>query len=179
MTQPFPVAEEAVMKTRRVFSAPDLDTAEHALHAALDMGIRPDHAALVGDADIEMTRMPDHEKEGSPTDFIPAALRGLVGGGVVGLAFGLLAMAVPVTGIPWQAVLLTTVVGALVGGWASALAGSSVPSEVRRDYRTEIEAGQVLVVIDEEDEALLERASRAVAAAGTQPLRLVHHGLLH
>ncbi|MEL1262919.1 hypothetical protein [Pseudoxanthomonas putridarboris] len=167
------------MKTRRVFSAPDLDTAENALHAALHMGIRPDHAALVGRAEIEMTRMQDDEKEGSPTDFIPAALRGLVGGGVVGLAIGLIGMAVPAAGIPMAAVLLCVLVGATVGGWAAALAGSSVPSEVRRDYHGEIDAGQVLVVIDEADEALLERASHAVAAAGTRPLRLVHHGLLH
>jgi hypothetical protein len=37
----------------------------------------------------------------------------------------------------------------------------------------------VLVVIDDQDERLLERASDAITAAGTQRLRLVHHGLLH
>ena len=71
------------MKTRRVFSAPDIDTAEAALHVALHMGIQPDHAALVGRPEIEMTQMPDDEKEGSPTDFMPAAMRGLIGGGAV------------------------------------------------------------------------------------------------
>ena len=59
------------------------------------------------------------------------------------------------------------------------MAGSSVPSEVRRDFRSEIEAGKVLVVIDDQDERLLERASDAITAAGTQRLHLVHHGLLH
>ena len=167
------------MKTRRVFSAPDIDTAEEALHVALHMGIRPDHAALVGRPDIEMTRMPDAEKEGSPTDFMPAAARGLVGGGVVGLVIGLFAMAIPAVGIPAIAVLLCVVVGATVGGWAAALAGSSVPSAVRRDYRSEIDAGQVLVVIDDEDERRLERASQAITAAGTRRLYSVHHGLLH
>ena len=78
------------MKTRRVFSAPDIDTAEAALHVALHMGIQPDHAALVGRPEIEMTQMPDDEKEGSPTDFMPAAMRGLIGGGVVGLVVGLI-----------------------------------------------------------------------------------------
>ena len=167
------------MKTRRVFSAPDIDTAEAALHVALHMGIQPDHAALVGRPEIAKTQMPDDEKEGSPTDFMPAAMRGLIGGGVVGLVVGLLAMAIPAVGIPLVAVVLCTLVGALVGGWAAALAGSSVPSEVRRDFRSEIEAGKVLVVIDDQDERLLERASDAITAAGTQRLRLVHHGLLH
>ena len=104
------------MKTRRVFSAPDIDTAEAALHVALHMGIQPDHAALVGRPEIEMTQMPDDEKEGSPTDFMPAAMCGLIGGGVVGLVVGLLAMAIPAVGIPLVAVLLCTLVGALVGG---------------------------------------------------------------
>jgi len=98
------------MKTRRVFSAPDIGTAEAALHVALHMGIQPDHAALVGRPEIEMTQMPDDEKEGSPTDFMPAAMRGLIGGGVVGLVVGLLAMAIPAVGIPLVAVLLCTMV---------------------------------------------------------------------
>lgn len=167
------------MKTRRVFSAPDIGTAEAALHVALRLGIRPDHASLVGRSDIEMMQMPDAEKEGSPTDFMPAAVRGLVGGGALGLVIGLVAMAVPAAGIPWSAVPLCMVVGATVGGWAAALAGSSVPSEVRRDYRTEIDAGKVMVVIDDEDERLLDQASHAITTAGTQRLQMVHHGLLH
>lgn len=167
------------MSTRRVFSAPDIDAAEVALHAALHVGVRPDHAALVGRSEIEMTQMPDDEKEGSPTDFMPAAARGLAGGAAVGLVIGLLGMAIPAAGIPWPAVVLCVIVGATVGGWAAALAGSSVPSEVRRDYRDEIETGRVLVVIDEDDERVLERASEAIAATGLRRLRTVPHGLLH
>jgi len=167
------------MKTRRVFSAPDIDTAEAALHVALRLGIHPEHASLVGRPEIEMTQMPDAEKERAPTDFVPAAGRGLVGGGAIGLVIGLLAMAIPAAGIPPLAVLLCVVVGATVGGWAAALAGATVPSEVRRDYRAEIDAGQVLVVIDDDDERLLERASQAIAATGTHRLQQVPHGLLH
>ena len=36
------------MKTRRVFSAPDLQAAEAALYRAQYLGIQPGHAALVG-----------------------------------------------------------------------------------------------------------------------------------
>lgn len=166
------------MKTRRVFSAPDLETAESALQAALHMGIRPEHASLIGRSEIEMTRMHDEDKEAAPTDFKPAALRGIVGGGVVGLVLGLIAMAIPSIGVPIAAVIVCTVVGATVGGWAAALAGSSVPSAVRRDYEREIAAGRVLVVLDEEDEAVLDRASTAVTAAGTQRLQQMQHGML-
>ena len=83
--------------------------------------------------------------------------------------------------IPHDPIVLTTLVGATVGGWSGALDGSSVPSEVRRDYEQEIAAGQLLVVIDEEDEALLERASDAVAAAGrlADPVGVEHRRACH
>nr|WP_295377677.1 hypothetical protein [Pseudoxanthomonas sp.] len=164
---------------RRVFSAPDLGTAEQAMGAALRLGIRPGHAAVLAQSDIEMTQVPDAEKEASPTDFMPAAWRGIVGGGVIGLVGGLIGMWLPQTGFHAMGVLITTLVGATVGGWSAALAGSTVPSEVRRDYEREIEAGRLLVVIDGEDDALLDRASQAIAATdGMQPLRQVPHGLL-
>lgn len=164
---------------RRVFSAPDLGTAEQAIGAALRVGIRPGHAAVLAHSDIEMEQVPDAEKEASPTDFMPAALRGLVGGSVIGLIVGLIGMWVPQVGFHLAGVVVTTLVGAMVGGWAAALAGSTVPSEVRRDFRKEIDRGALLVVIDEDDEALLERASQAVLATrGMKPMRQVAHGLL-
>ncbi len=164
---------------RRVFSAPDLATAEQAIGAALRVGIRPGHAAVLAHSDIEMNAVPDAEKEASPTDFKPAALRGIIGGGLVGLIAGLIGMWVPQVGFHPAGVIVTVVVGALVGGWAGALAGATVPSEPRRDFDREIEAGKVLVVIDEEDEALLERASQAIAAMrGMRALQQVPHGLL-
>lgn len=164
---------------RRVFSAPDLDTAELALGAALRLGIRPGHAAVLAQSAVEMSQVPDAEKEASPTDFMPAALRGIVGGGAIGLIAGLLGLWLPAVSFHLAGVVLTTLVGATVGGWAAALAGSSVPSEVRRDYRREIDSGQLLVVIDEDNEELLERASQAiVATGGLQPLKQIPHGLL-
>ena len=164
---------------RRVFSAPDLGTAEQAIGAALRVGIRPGHAAVLAHSDIEVEQVPDAEKETSPTDFKPAAVRGLIGGGVIGLVAGLVGMWVPQVGFHPAGVIVTTLVGALVGGWAAALAGSAVPSEVRRDFKQDIDRGALLVMIDEEDDALLERASQAVLATrGMKPLKQVPHGLL-
>lgn len=164
---------------RRVFSAPDLGTAEQALGAALRLGIRPGHAAVLAQSEVEMNEVPDAEKEASPTDFMPAARRGIIGGAIIGLVAGLIGVWLPPVGFHWAGVLITTLVGAIVGGWAAALAGSSVPSEPRRDFQKEIADGQLLVVIDEEDEGLLDRASQAIAATGgMRPLRQVPHGLL-
>jgi hypothetical protein len=167
------------MKNRRVFSAPSVAVAEVALRQAVAVGIDPAHAALIGRSEIEVAQVPDDEKEAAPTDFKPAALRGLAGGAALGLVLGLLAMLVPAVGIHGAGVALCVVIGGCVGMWAASLAGSAVPSEVRRDYRREIEAGEVLLVIDDADDALLERASAAVlSTAGIHRLQVLPHGLL-
>lgn len=167
------------MKHRRVFSAPSVTVAEAALHRAVDAGIHPDHAALVGRSDIEVQQVPDREKEAAPTDFKPAAMRGLVGGAVLGLLLGGAAMFIPAVGIHPAGVAVCVAIGGCVGMWAASLAGSAVPSEVRRDYEAQIDAGQVLLVIDDPDEALLERATASVlAVAGMHRLQVLPHGLL-
>lgn len=168
------------MKNRRVFSAPSVAVAEAAMRQAIIAGIHPDHAALVGRSEIEVEQVPDDEKEAAPTDFKPAALRGLAGGAALGLVLGLLAMLVPSVGIHGAGVAVCVVIGGCVGMWAASLAGSAVPSEVRRDYRREIEAGEVLLVIDDAEETVLERAAAAVlATAGVHRLQVLPHGLLH
>lgn len=167
------------MKNRRVFSAPSVVVAEAALRQALAAGIEPEHASLVGRSEIEMAQVPDEEKEGAPTDFKPAVLRGLVGGALLGLVLGLIAMWVPAVGFHAGGVVVCVVVGGCVGMWAASLAGSAVPSEVRRDYSRQIEAGQVLLVIEDADEARLERASVTVLATpGVRRLEILPHGLL-
>lgn len=164
--------------TRRVFCAPDIMTAEAALSAAVRAGIPASHAALVAESHIETVLVPDEQKEGTSTDFGPAALRGLVFGAVVGLLVGLAGMHVPAVGFTTTGVVLTTIGGALIGAWASSLAGSSVPNEVRRDYNGELAEGKLLLVIDDNDEEVIERATRAALEAGTVPMNTRGHGLL-
>ena len=158
------------MKKRRVFSAPDIQVAEQALAAAISSGIHSDNAALVAKSDIEMQQVPDSQKEAAPTDFLPAALRGAGGGGAVGLLAGLVAVAIPTMGVTLAGVGLITLIGATVGSWSAALAGSNVPSSVRRDYEQEIEAGRLLVMIEDDDDAKLEQATQALEAAGARRL---------
>jgi len=155
---------------RHIFSAADINTAERALAAAIGAGIDSDHTALVAHSNIEMALIPDSQKESAPTDFMPAALRGAAGGGAMGLLGGLVAVAIPAVGVTLAGVGLITLIGAAVGSWSGALAGSTVPSSVRRDYEAEIEAGRLLVVIESDDDAVLERAAGAVIAAGARQL---------
>jgi hypothetical protein len=156
------------MKTRHVFSTPDIETARTAMQAARAAGIPETDISLIARSDIELEATPEQHKEAG-SDFYPAALRGVIGGGATGLLAGLVAVAIPPIGVTVAGVIGLTIAGALTGGWASALAGASVPDPVRRKFEHEIENGRILVVLDGNRD-LLVRAEPALARAGATPL---------
>ncbi len=139
------------MKTRHVFLMRDLASARMAVASLQTSGMPEKDISIVARADIEMERIPDDYRNAS-TDFIPAALRGTVGGGTAGLLAGLIGIAVPAIGITVAGVAALTLIGAATGGWATALAGSAVPDPIRRRYEQEIADGRILVVIDVDDD---------------------------
>lgn len=156
------------MKTRHVLSTPDLETARTVMQAARAAGIGQEGISLIARSDIELEAAPEQHKEAG-SDFYPAAVRGVIGGGATGLLAGLVAVAIPPVGITLAGVAGLAIAGALTGGWASAMVGASVPDPVRRKFEGEIEAGRILVVLDA-DKDLLERAEPALVRAGATPL---------
>lgn len=109
------------MKTRHVYSTPDLAVAHAAMDAARRAGVADEDVSLVARSDIELQAVPDDRKvvEG---DFYPAAIRGIGGGAVIGLLAGLVAMVIPPLDLTLAGVAVTTLAGAAVGGWTTALA---------------------------------------------------------
>lgn len=156
------------MKTRHVFSTPDLDTARAAMDAARNAGIDDECILLVARSDIELESIPNDRQE-ADSDFIPAALRGAGYGGAAGLLAGLVAVVVTPIGLTLAGAGAFALAGALMGGWASALMGSSLPDPVRRKFDDEIQAGNILVVIDASKEVLTS-AEPAIVRAGATPL---------
>jgi len=152
------------MKTRHVYSTPDVASAQHALQAARGAGVGNDDLALIARGDIELDAIPDERKE-ARTDFLPAVARGAAGGGAAGLLAGLVAVAIPPLGITLAGAGVMAVAGALVGSWSSALVGATVPDSVRRQFEQEIEAGRILLVIDAEEPALAD-ADAAIRQSG-------------
>jgi len=148
------------MKTRHVFSTPDLPSAKTVMQAARAAGIAQEDISLIARSDVELEATPEQHKEAG-SDFFPAALRGVIGGGATGLLAGLVAVAIPPVGVTLAGVAGLTLAGALTGGWASALVGASVPDPVRRKFEGEIEAGRILVVLD---------ATRTCCCAPSLPL---------
>ncbi|HEY6545361.1 MAG TPA: hypothetical protein VIZ64_10730 [Dokdonella sp.] len=153
------------MKVRHVFRTASPAEAMQAVAAARSAGAEDDAITLVARSDIEMDEVPGERIEVG-ADIAPAAWRGAATGGALGVVGGVVGMAIPVIGLPLAGVGLVALTAAAVGAWSSALMGSTVPSEVRREFEAEIEAGRVLVVVDAPAEhgAAIEAAMRGVGA---------------
>ena len=156
------------MKIRHVFVTRDVLQARDALLALREQGVGVDDISLVARSDIELDRIPDDLKE-ADTDFLPAAMRGMGIGGATGLLAGLAAVVITPVGITLAGAAAVGALGALVGGWSSALMGSALPDPVRQQFDDEISAGRILVLVDAEPEAQ-PRLQAALEAVGAQRL---------
>ncbi|HEY4294762.1 hypothetical protein [Luteibacter sp.] len=156
------------MKTRRVYSTPDIAQARRTLAAAREAGVADSDLSLIARHDIELDAIPEDRKD-EHSDFMPAAVRGLAQGGATGLLAGLVAVMIPPLGVTLAGALGVAAAAAVVGGWTGALTGSAAPDPVRQKFEAEIEAGRILVVVDGEGEAG-QRADTAVIASGATPL---------
>lgn len=119
---------------------------------------------MIARSDISLEKIPD-DRQVVEGDFYPAAIRGALGGGGVGLLAGVVALVLLPIGITVPGVVGIGLAGSALGTWATALAGSSVPDPVRRKFEEEIQGGRILVVIDGEQEQL-SAATRAIVATG-------------
>ena len=156
------------MKTRHVFSTNDVSQARSAVIALNEQGIAFDDISLVARSDIELDRIPDGLKE-ADSDFKPAALRGMGIGGATGLLAGLAAVVFAPVGITLAGAAAIGALGALVGGWSSALMGSALPDPVRQQFDDEISAGRILLLVDAEPD-VQPRLQLALAAVGARRL---------
>lgn len=159
------------MKHRHVYSTQDMAHARKAIAALHMRGIGNDAISLVARSDVEMERIPDTLKE-ADTDSVPAAVRGMELGGATGLLAGLAAVAFAPFGVTLAGAVAIGAMGALVGGWSSALMGAALPDPVRQQFDDEIQAGRVLVLADIEDEQL-PALREAMAEAGAADLDYV------
>lgn len=155
------------MKTRHVFTTPNVATAEVAVGALRQAGLSDDDISLIAKHAIENESIPDGLQETSG-DFTQGGLKGLAFGGGSGLVFGLAALAVPTLGLTLIGVAAMAFAGAAVGGWTGMLTGSAEPDPVRRKFEEEIAAGHVLLVIDGDDDVLAKAGSALIDLDVTQ-----------
>ena len=109
-------------------------------------GFTEEHISLAARHDVELERLPEDFADETP-DFNGGLKRGLVIGGGTGLLAGLVASSIPSFGVTLGGAALMALAGVAVGGWSSALVGTTVPSELRRDFETEIDQGRVVLAV--------------------------------
>jgi hypothetical protein len=147
-----------------VYSLGSDRVARRAVAELLRAGITKEQIGLAARSDIELEKLPDRYAE-ETTDFNDGMKRGIALGGTVGVVAGLIAAAIPTLGVTLIGAPLIGAVGAAVGGWAGALFGSALPSEVRRDYEGEVLSGRVLLAVDaysDDERATVDRVMLAL-----------------
>lgn len=140
------------MTTKLVFMVPDKNRGRAVVQSLRVQGLDESDIHVVGKETEERPGLPDAGE--FRNDVKPAAKRGAAIGGAMGLVGGLIAAFVaPELSIGAAAIALATVGGATFGVLAAALIGSSVPNSQIREYEDEIERGEVLIVVEAEEEA--------------------------
>lgn len=160
---------------RLCFLSPDIEHTRRVVGDLRDAGIPETHIYVLARHDVELEDLPDAGPE--TNDFLPAYERGVTFGAVAGLLAGLLAFVFPPAriAIGGGAILLTTLFGAGLGGFMSALAGASFPSSRLSAFQDAIEAGEILVMVDvptpevEQYQALIRRTDPDVEVLGLEP----------
>ena len=155
--------------TKVAYSLDSPQTARRAVDGLSGIGLKDECIALAARHDIELERLPDKFAD-ETTDINDGFKRGVALGASTGLVAGLAAASIPTFGVTLGGAALVGLVGAVLGGWSSALAGTTVPSELRREFEAEIESGRVIlgIRIPHGREAEVERVMQGLGAAVRQ-----------
>ncbi len=154
------------MKHRSVFRTGGVEDANRMVQLARQGGVADDDLYILARSDVEVQRVSNRRKM-ADSDLVPSAMRGVLFGAAVGLVVGIGLMVV--WGAPLYALLICTGVVAAMGGLAGSLAGASIRDPIRRHFRSEIESGGVLLVVDAEPERL-PAVQRVLEEAGASRL---------
>lgn len=137
------------MKKRLYFMLPDVQSAREVLDELLLARIEERHIHFLARRDTLPPDLPEASYL-QKSDLVHGAEVGLVVGGGIGAAAGLIAVLVPPDGISLQlvTVLVCAMLGALFGVWVSGMIGSQVPNSRLKAFQSDIERGKVLMMVD-------------------------------
>lgn len=165
------------MSRRIYWLIPDVESARRAVDELLLARVPVQHIHCAGREDVNLSGLhPANVLQ--TTDVIYAAEAGLLIGGTLGVAAGLLvAMYYPlgIDSLQWGVVAVLGVLGALFGAWSSSMIGVSVPSHRLKRFEAAVEQGQILLMVDvpslqvKEIEALLQASHPEARFEGEDP----------
>jgi len=166
------------MTTRLCFLVPGESSAEKITHSIRNQNISEDNIYAV--AKEEKYPLKDSIPEAGflqQSDLVNSAKRGSTIGGTIGLFAGLTAVALTPMGLiaAGGAVVGAGMAGATAGTWTSTMIGVSVPNSDLSTFQEAIDNGQILMLVDVEDD-MAEFIEKQVLTA--HPEAIIQSGVI-
>lgn len=133
------------MRHRLYYFLPDINSARQTFDDMLLNRIEQKHIRFLTNG----APLPDDMPEANfllKTDVVHGFMTGTMIGAVLGIAFG--ALLTFYYELPQAAILGTTLVGLLFGGWAASMAAAALPNSRLKAFYPELENGKVLMIAD-------------------------------
>jgi len=137
------------MQRRLYFLLPDVESATRTADDLLLARIDDRHMRFLAPRGTNLGKL--HEASYlEKTDLLHGAGIGLAVGGLGGLLLGVVIVAYPPEGTNPQlvAVLLTALIGAVLGAWMASMAAAAVPNSRLKQFQEQIGQGKILLMVD-------------------------------
>lgn len=137
------------MRRRLYFLLPDIQSTHGMVNDLLLARIENQHMHILAREGISLDGL--HEASIlQKSDVVHGIESGLVIGGMAGILAGVVALLFPLAGgeLKWATLLVTALMGAAVGAWASSMIASSVPNSKLKAYEQAITEGGILMMVD-------------------------------
>jgi uncharacterized membrane protein YeaQ/YmgE (transglycosylase-associated protein family) len=137
------------MRLRMYVTLPDLASARRLANDLLLARVEDKHMHFLARRGTDLGEL--HEASYlQKTDTVHGAFTGFVVGGVMGVLGGALLVTFPPGGTSLQlvAVLITAIVGAVLGTWVASMVGLQVPNSRLKAFEKDIEEGKILLMLD-------------------------------
>jgi hypothetical protein len=137
------------MRRRLYFLLPDVKTAKAVFNKLLLARIEQQHVFFLAREGMSLSDLPEATML-QKSDEIHGLALGLVVGGATGALAGVVAMIFPPSGLVMGlgVILAMSLIGAIVGVWASGMIASDVPNTRLRKFTRDIEQGKILLMVD-------------------------------
>ncbi|MBI3778407.1 MAG: DUF1269 domain-containing protein [Gammaproteobacteria bacterium] len=137
------------MRRRLYFLLPDVKSARQVFKKLLLARIGDRHMFFLAKDGVALDDLPEATML-QKSDEIHGLGVGLVVGGATGVLAGVVAMMFPPSGLVMGlgVILAMSLIGAIVGVWASGMIASDVPNTRLEKFSREIERGKILLMVD-------------------------------
>ncbi len=137
------------MRRRLYFLLPDIRSTQNIFKELLLARIEERHIHVLAKDGTALRGLPEATVL-QKSDAVHGAGLGLIVGGVTGALAGIAVMLYPPSGLAMGLgiVLAMAVLGGVMGIWVSGMIASSVPNTHLEKFKTEIEQGKVLMIVD-------------------------------